>query len=633
MRTPTAWGDAFSVPTTWNGDQVGTQVLGLSNGQFIVTWTANTGLYGGDHVRAGLFDALAQPLGSDFRVSTPDIRAGEGVIAETADGQIALAWSEHSEAGGDGDKSGIRARIIDFDGNEVGNDFLVNTTTPGFQYADAIAAQKDGRFVVTWSDPSRSTDGNQDTPLVGQMFDSGGNRVGTEFRISPVRFDSNGVSDIAALQGGGFVVVWTRYETPGETWARLLDDDGRPAGPAFKVAGSAIGFNFKPSVEALAGGGFVVSGIDYADDSNYPNIRFGVFDNLGQKIGDDILVETGTAYASGFYATTALPDGKFVVTWTDTRWMQADEYVNAVRAQVYEADGSPSGDPFLVATAAPKWPGATASIFQTDVSALADGRFVMLWETMTMNSSQQVLDVEIDGQIFDARTQAIRLDGTPLADTYVGTRFNDDIAGARGDDRLFGAAGQDDLFGGQGRDMLAGQTGGDRLFGGSGADVLSGGYGDDLLFGNRGDDILKGGAGRDLLAGGRGDDVLRGRKGDDFLKGGAGDDTLFGGQGQDRMTGGGGRDTFVFTTIDQIGRGPDSDVITDFTSGVDSIDLQRIAPDQRYVADAAFSMTSGELRYDAAVGRLEGDIDGDGIADFQLVLSTGVALTADDLLL
>ncbi len=100
-------------------------------------------------------------------------------------------------------------------------------------------------------------------------------------------------------------------------------------------------------------------------------------------------------------------------------------------------------------------------------------------------------------------------------------------------------------------------------------DNIKGLSGDNNLFGNDGNDILTGGAGNDLLNGGSGNDTL---------VGGAGNDTLIGGLGKDVMTGSAGKNVFVFvsakdSSVDKAGR----DVITDFKSGQDKIDLSALS--------------------------------------------------------
>jgi serralysin len=140
-----------------------------------------------------------------------------------------------------------------------------------------------------------------------------------------------------------------------------------------------------------------------------------------------------------------------------------------------------------------------------------------------------------------------------------------------------------------------------------------------------------GGSARDLLIGNDVANVLKGLAGDDVLRGLGGNDKLAGGAGADELTGGAGRDTFVFG---ELGTG---DRITDYTAG-DKIDLRPIdavagGADNKFafIGGGAFTEKAGELRY--ADGLLQGDTNGDGIADFAVVLTGAPGLTAADILL
>ncbi|MDZ7908617.1 MAG: calcium-binding protein [Gemmobacter sp.] len=127
------------------------------------------------------------------------------------------------------------------------------------------------------------------------------------------------------------------------------------------------------------------------------------------------------------------------------------------------------------------------------------------------------------------------------------------------------------LSGGTGRDTLTGWTGQDTLTGEGGDDVLLGMKGDDTLLGGIGQDRLWAGAGHDSLAGQGGHDSLMGEAGRDTLLGGIGNDTLNGGYGSDTLTGGSGADLFQFRN------GAGRDVITDFQTGIDRIDIEGVS--------------------------------------------------------
>ncbi len=120
------------------------------------------------------------------------------------------------------------------------------------------------------------------------------------------------------------------------------------------------------------------------------------------------------------------------------------------------------------------------------------------------------------------------------------------------------------------------------------------------------------------------------------LFGGADADVLIGGANDDEMTGKGGADTFTYlSTADS--KVALADEILDFEVGIDTIDLGQIdaiaggADDAfTFIGNTAFSSTAGELRAELVSGvwQVAGDTDGNGIADF-LILVT--ATTADPL--
>ena len=58
----------------------------------------------------------------------------------------------------------------------LGDEFIVNSETPGYQAKPAIASDAAGRFVVVWSGAGS---------IRGQRFDADGAPSGTELEVSP----------------------------------------------------------------------------------------------------------------------------------------------------------------------------------------------------------------------------------------------------------------------------------------------------------------------------------------------------------------------------------------------------------------------------------------------------------------
>jgi hypothetical protein len=144
--------------------------------------------------------------------------------------------------------------------------------------------------------------------------------------------------------------------------------------------------------------------------------------------------------------------------------------------------------------------------------------------------------------------------------------------------------------------------------------------------------------------------VLKGLAGTDALYGGSGADRLEGGLGSDWLAGGSGADLFIFASLadsrlsalrsDGGKRLPD--VIADFTSGLDRIDLSALdavavtADDQAFtfIGSAAFSGQAGQLRYEMHGDNafVLADLTGDGHADFQIVAATPILQATDFIL-
>ncbi len=178
------------------------------------------------------------------------------------------------------------------------------------------------------------------------------------------------------------------------------------------------------------------------------------------------------------------------------------------------------------------------------------------------------------------------------------------------------------------------------------------GAGNDKASGNGGSDVIYGGFGNDSLDGGAGNDSLNGEVGNDTLVGGSSADQLYGGAGTDKLIGGTGGDFFLFRGVRDTLKGGARDVIQDFSHAEgDKIDLSVIDANGTVTGNgsfsfqtskgAAFTGVKGQLHYfqtDAAGTAsdrtvIEGDINGDKTADFQIELTGLKTLVSGDFVL
>jgi serralysin len=152
------------------------------------------------------------------------------------------------------------------------------------------------------------------------------------------------------------------------------------------------------------------------------------------------------------------------------------------------------------------------------------------------------------------------VDGGSAGDTLIGNSLANTVRGFSGNDSITLNDSSDWANGNAGNDVISGGNGDDNIRGGKDPDTISGDNGLDFANGNKGNDSVTGGTGTDTLHGGQDDDVIFGDAGDDFL---------FGDLGNDTLSGGSGADTFIFNAQNN-----GADMITDFTSGTDKIELR-----------------------------------------------------------
>jgi serralysin len=134
--------------------------------------------------------------------------------------------------------------------------------------------------------------------------------------------------------------------------------------------------------------------------------------------------------------------------------------------------------------------------------------------------------------------------------------------------------------------------------------------------------------------------VITGNAGNNILKGLGGNDVITGGLGRDVMDGGPGADRFDFNAVTESRRGSAHDVVTFSRVQHDRIDVSTIDADTdgtpgnqafTFIGARAFSGVDGQLRF--AGHLLQGDTNGDRIADFEVQLNGITALARADIIL
>jgi len=145
----TASGASVLVNETTLYNQNDSDVTGLEDGGFVVTWRGYDGK--GDGVWFKKYDASGSVEVSEMRVNENDFGGQtEPQVIALEDGGFLISFTEGNSSQ-DGSSSSVWAQQYDKYGSKVQGTFLVNVTTTLAQKQSDVAALEDGDFAVSWS--------------------------------------------------------------------------------------------------------------------------------------------------------------------------------------------------------------------------------------------------------------------------------------------------------------------------------------------------------------------------------------------------------------------------------------------------------------------------------------------------
>ena len=488
-------GAEFLVNTTTAGGQFAPSVEEIPGG-FVVAWedaSNATGDSGGRGIVSQRFDLSGAKLGGEVLVNTttatdqtsPDITYIEG-------SNYVVAWVDASQSGGDTSGSAVRGQVFAPNGAKVGGEFLINTTTSNAQQNVDIAAKGPNGFVAVWQDLSRSPDDPDNFAVRGQRFSLDGDKIGAEFLVNTTTALSQGIPSVHSFSDASFIVVWRDFGGANDTIrAQRFTNLGVKSGSEFVISGPDAGFKGALDVTTLSNGGFAVVFQDSratGPDASETSIWLQEYSSTNAKVGAEVLVNTTTAGAQGNPDIEQLTDGRLVVTWEDFSGTGGDTSSRAVRAQLFalgadSGGGATAGNDVLSATAGS--PSVFGGLGNDTISA------------NNVNNSylrgDEGDDSIVGGSGFDDINGNMGNDTIVLgsADSWaVGGKDNDSLMGGAGQNLVYGNLGNDTCDGGGGNDIVRGGQDNDVVRGGAGDDFVSGDKGDDTMTGGTGADIF-----------------------------------------------------------------------------------------------------------------------------------------------
>ncbi|WP_165379673.1 calcium-binding protein [Rickettsiales endosymbiont of Peranema trichophorum] len=175
------------------------------DGSFVVVWESDGQDGSGYSIYGQRYGADGGKLGEEFEVNTYTTdHQRSPAIASLNNGDFVVVWESERQ---DGSGYGIYGRRYGTDGSALGSEFRINSYTTGNQRAPSITVLNNGDFVVVWKSDGEEGSG---PGVYAQVYHNNGNKVGEEFKVSPLSTPSDTVPTVTKLPGSwGFIATYT----------------------------------------------------------------------------------------------------------------------------------------------------------------------------------------------------------------------------------------------------------------------------------------------------------------------------------------------------------------------------------------------------------------------------------------
>ena len=412
VTVDTGLSEESQVNTFTAGTQQAPRIAELSDGGYVVTWNStqqDNPANGNRGTFAQVYNAQGQQVGVEFQVN--DISTGDQVQPRAeglSNGNFVLMWTENT--GRDGSGSGVYAQVYQNDGTLVGGAIQINEEVSSTQNQPEATDLGGGRFLVVWTSQTSGTAGDgSSNGIFGRVFDASGAPEAVEFQINTTTASNQNRAQVTTLPDGDVIVVWEdnggadgagsgifaqRIDTDGN----LVSIDGAASGAAeVQINTTTLGEQVQPDVATLAASGALPQG-GYVVVWNSPDVSgsgiFGqIYDINGLAQGAEFQANLTELFTQSDPVVVGTPDGGFVVAWADSSGIDGSGV--GVTAQRFNADGSLDGNPFVVNEE------VSSTQNQPDLAVLSNGTLAAVWASQTSATAGDGSGLGVFQALFD----------------------------------------------------------------------------------------------------------------------------------------------------------------------------------------------------------------------------------------
>lgn len=277
------------------------------------------------------------------------------VVATNDTGRLVYVWEDDStDADGNITTTSNRAhdiyaRIMLPESCAVsGNaEIVINEKTSGHQSEPDVAMDKDGNFVVVWTDDN---DNNGSTQIYMRGFNADGTQRFATKTVNTVDTRNQYQPRIAMASDGQFAVSWTDTASSADTPQiniRGFTADGKQTFAQRAVADEVLGTRVKSDLFMDEGHNIIVVWEDDEDGNGSTQVRMRILDAAGNNKTNVKTVNSVSKGDQNMPSVSGKPDGsKFIVVWQNV----ATSTQYSIMGRTFDASGAQIDADFTLST-------------------------------------------------------------------------------------------------------------------------------------------------------------------------------------------------------------------------------------------------------------------------------------------
>jgi len=213
----------------------------------------------------------------------------------------------------------IYGKQFTIDGDSIGDEFLVNTTI-GYRHTEPKIIKLKNKYVIYWNSWNQDSNANG---VYAQIYDEDFNKINDEFLVNTT-VNGSQHSDSGIMTDDGFIILWnSNLQNYTGIYAQLFDNEGNKIGNEFKV-NTYKGSQIQSSVVKIHNKLIVVWASLLQDGSGW-----GIFsqklNQLGEKIEKEHQINIITENSQLMPSIVSRKDD-YIIVWYSTNGIYSHLY-------------------------------------------------------------------------------------------------------------------------------------------------------------------------------------------------------------------------------------------------------------------------------------------------------------------